>query len=125
MRPEGLGLPPLPLNKTIVRIIADLFEYLFRCTKNYILETHASGESLLNSVGDRIEVVVSHPNGWEGAQQAKMREAAILAGIIDNTPVGRARLHFITESEASLHYCVKSGLSSMAIKVVSLRHING
>lgn len=60
---------------------------------------------------------MGQPNGWSGAQQAKMRQAAILAQIIPDTPAGRARLHFITEGEASLHYCVNSGLVSGSIKV--------
>jgi len=46
-----------------------------------------------------IEFVLTHPNGWEGAQQAQMREAAIHAGLIDDIPSARARVRFVTEGE--------------------------
>lgn len=117
MRPSGLTIPKLPPGKTPVRVIADFLAYLFQCAKDYIQQTHASGESLWNSVQGHIDVVLSHPNGWEVSQHVKMREAAILAGLIPGDTAGRARLHFVTEGEASLHYCVNSGLASEAIQV--------
>lgn len=112
LRPEGLGLPTLPPNKTIVSIVADFFAYLFKCARDYIQETHANGVRLWNSLGDRIDVVVSHPSRWEGEPQTKLREAAILAGLITDTPVGRARLHFITEGEASMHHFVNGDITA-------------
>lgn len=118
MRPEGLGLPPLPPKKTIVSIVADFFAYLFKCARDYIQETHANGVRLWNALGDRTDVVVSHPSGWEGEPQAKLREAAIIAGIITDTLVGRARLHFITEGEASLHHFVYGDLAFTDVKVM-------
>ena len=70
-----------------------------------------------DSFGDRIDFVLSHPNGWEGLQQGKMRQAAIHAGLIPDTDGGHSRVHFVTEGEASLHYCINSGLTPNAIKV--------
>jgi len=64
-----------------------------------------------------IEYVLSHPNGWEGGQQALMRKAAILAGFIPNTEAGRSRLFFVTEGEASLHFCIEKGLAEKATAV--------
>ncbi|KAI0750422.1 hypothetical protein C8Q74DRAFT_368077 [Fomes fomentarius] len=124
LRPERLdsqevnrgNLPPLPLGKTVLQVFADFLGYLFSCAQRYIVDSHASGESLWTSVKDRIEIVLSHPNGWEGLQQGKMREAAILAGLIPNTVAGRARVHFVTEGEASLQYCIHSGLASDSVK---------
>jgi len=54
--------------------------------------------------------VLSHPNGWEGAQQWQMRQAAILAGLIPDTTAGHSRLSFVTEGEASLHFAIHNGL---------------
>lgn len=98
-------------------VFADFLAYLFHCARKYIVETHPNGESLWTSVQDRIEVVLSHPNGWEGAQQGHMREAAVLAGLVPDTVAGHSRVHFVTEGEASLHYCVNSGLASSFIRV--------
>ena len=55
--------------------------------------------------------VLTHPNGWGGPQQAQMREAAILAGIVPDTDKGLARITFVTEGEASLLFCLSNGLS--------------
>lgn len=100
-----------------MQVFADFLRYLYTCTKTFIIDTHASGESIWNSLKDQIDFVLAHPNGWEGLQQSKMREAAILAGLVPDTVAGRARIHFVTEGEASLHYCVQSGLTSETIEV--------
>ena len=59
------------------------------------------------SIENSIEFVFSHPNGWEGLQQQKYREAIQSAGLIPG-PMEQSRVHMITEGEASLHYCVSS-----------------
>ena len=61
--------------------------------------------------------MLSHPNGWEGPQQSKMREAAIRAGLVPKTEAGRSRIHFVSEGEASLHFCLDSGLASEVTEV--------
>ncbi|OSC99572.1 hypothetical protein PYCCODRAFT_1394827 [Trametes coccinea BRFM310] len=123
LRPERLDsgqirrqdLPPLPHGKTVLDVFADFLRYLFTCTQRYISETHANGESLWSSLKDRIEFVLSHPNGWEGAQQGKMRQAAVMAGLVPDTPDGHERVHFVTEGEASLQFCVRGGLATDVI----------
>ncbi|KAG5651985.1 hypothetical protein H0H81_006727 [Sphagnurus paluster] len=110
-------IPPLPPNKTIRDVFADFLRYLYKCAQVYIQEAHVKGTELWASFQNRTEFVLTHPNGWEGAQQAQMREAAILAGLIPNTQAGRARVHFVTEGEASLNFCIQSGLTTEAMKV--------
>ena len=46
-----------------------------------------------------------------------MRTAAVQAGLIHDDEDGQSRLSFVTEGEASLHFCVQSGLTTDAIKV--------
>ncbi|KAF6742006.1 hypothetical protein DFP72DRAFT_1110160, partial [Ephemerocybe angulata] len=59
----------------------DFLRYLYSCTRTYIEETHGfSGDDSdwwqdLERQG-LIDFVLSHPNGWEGAQQEMMRRAA-------------------------------------------------
>ena len=115
LRHDGLkdsDLKPLPLKKTVVEVLADFLMYLFKCARTYIVETHPNGESLWTSIGDRIDVVLSHPNGWGGPQQSIMRRAVTQAGIVRDTPGGRPRVTFVSEGEASLHYCLCNGLVS-------------
>ena len=102
--------PKLPNNKTAVDVFADFLSYLYSCARKFIIESQPSGETYWASFGDRIEVVLSHPNGWEGAQQTQMRQAAINAGLVPDTSAGHSRVHFVTEGEASIHYCAQIGL---------------
>jgi len=101
-------IPPLPLNKTVVEVFADFLAYLLECASSFIQETHANGTRLWESVKDQLYFVLSHPNGWEGAQQAEMRKAAVLAKLIPQTAAGHSRLSFVTEGEASLHFALNN-----------------
>ncbi|KAH9945444.1 uncharacterized protein BXZ73DRAFT_38991 [Epithele typhae] len=112
LKMNGMRLAPLPHGKTAVDVFGDFLSYLFRCTRSFIIDTHANGAGLWRAVEPDIQLVLSHPNGWEGAQQAKMRRAAVYGGLITDTDEGRARIRFVTEGEASLHACVLNGLAA-------------
>lgn len=110
-------IPPLPLNKTVVEVFADFLQYLLQCSKSYVQDTQANGQDLWDTVKDDIDFVLSHPNGWEGKEQNQMRQAAILAGLVPDTPGGHARISFVTEGESSLHFAIQSGVLAAAMKV--------
>ena len=97
-------IPPLPPNKTVINIFGDLLRYLYQSTIQYIQERQ--GKDIWVSVGVNIEFVLSHPNGWEGRQQSEMRRAAIAAGLVANESQALKRISFVTEGEASLHFCL-------------------
>ncbi|GLB37967.1 putative ATP binding [Lyophyllum shimeji] len=109
-------LSPLPRNMTVVDVFADFLRYLNKCAQTFIRETHANGDLLWKSVEKHIEFVLPHPNGWEGAQQAQLRNAAVRAGLVPDSNEGRSRVHFVTEGEASLHFCIQRGLTTEAMK---------
>jgi len=109
-------IPPLPLNKTVVEVFADFLAYLLEYASSYIQDTHLHGADLWASVKDQIYFVLSQPNGWEVRQQGEIRKAAILAKLVPDTPAGHARLSFVTEGEASLHFSVQNGLPIGAMK---------
>src|SRR6266498_2023499 len=116
-------IPPLPKGKKAVQVFADFLQYLHKCSRKYIEETQVSGFSLWQKLESTTEYVLSHPNGWEGGQQTLMREAAIMAGLIPDTEDGRSRLSFFTEGEASLHFCIQNGLTTVSNKVSSYTHL--
>ncbi|KAH7883409.1 hypothetical protein F5I97DRAFT_1939180 [Phlebopus sp. FC_14] len=124
LRPKNLpsyhisdhDIPPLPPSKTAVQVLADFMEYLFQCAKTYIEETHASGRDMWLSFENNIDFVLSHPNGWEGPQQTLIRRAAVLAGLVPDSPEGQARIQLVTEGEASLHFCLGNGLAADGFK---------
>ncbi|KAG6334776.1 hypothetical protein ID866_4309 [Astraeus odoratus] len=103
-------IQPLPSGKSAIEVLADFMRYLYQCSCKYIEDSH--GIALLRSIEDRIEFVLTHPNGWEGPQQKQIRGAAALAGLIPNSQEGQSRIHLLTEGEASLHFCVMKLLAS-------------
>lgn len=119
LRPDYMTLtediPFLPKSKTAIDVFADYFRYLHCCTLKYISETHANGATLLSSLEEHTEFVITHPNGWEGLPQSHLRKAAARGGLVPepNDP----RIHFITEGEAALHFCMRNHLTSEAMKV--------
>ncbi|KAI0078813.1 hypothetical protein K474DRAFT_1593468 [Panus rudis PR-1116 ss-1] len=112
LKMNGMRLSALPKNKSAVDVFGDFLSYLFRCTRSFIIDTHANGQALWHAVEHDLQFVLSHPNGWEGAQQTKMRRAAVYGGLIPDTDEGKARIRFVTEGEASLHACVLNGLAA-------------
>lgn len=112
-------IPPLPLNKTVVDVLSDFLKYLNNCAREYIQEVHPGIGTSVCAGSSEIHYILSHPNGWEGPQQALMKQAAEKAGLIK--PGGRNQLSFITEGEASLNTCIEKGLKSDLVQV-SLIH---
>ena len=90
--------------------------------RRFIAESHAhSNSTMWDSFDDRIDIVLGHPNDWGMAQQAKMRIAAtnatLKAGILSDPIKAAKRISFVTEGEASFHFCVESRLISDVLKV--------
>ena len=67
----------LPRGKTIVDVFADLMRYLFDSTKALFKTSEPNGELRWNSVSSNIELVLTHPNGWGGPQQAQILESVL------------------------------------------------
>ncbi|KAJ3971068.1 hypothetical protein EV361DRAFT_243889 [Lentinula raphanica] len=101
--PMDFEFPPLPDNKTALMVFSDFLRYLYECTKSCIRKM--IGDLVCTSVQHNIDFILSHPNGWEIIQQAQMREAAILAGLVSKDE-SHDRVHFVTEGEATLHFCI-------------------
>jgi hypothetical protein len=70
--------------------------------KKYIMDSEPWS---WKSVENDVYFVLSHPNGWEGKQQSQMRNAAIAAGLVDKSEASD-RISFVSEGEASLHFCL-------------------
>ncbi|TFK82611.1 hypothetical protein K466DRAFT_603536 [Polyporus arcularius HHB13444] len=100
---KGMRLAPLPHGKTAVDVSAT-------SSPTFSAVRAPSSSTPWRAVEHDIQFVLSLPNGWEGAQQSKMRRAAAYGGLFPDTE-GRARIRFVTEGEASLHACVLNGLA--------------
>ncbi|KAJ6558127.1 hypothetical protein B0H19DRAFT_129158 [Mycena capillaripes] len=104
---RDLVLPPLPRNVTVDKIFADHLRYIKDQVKAYITSTYGSGGNIWDVLSPTMYVILTTPNGWEGSQQSRMRQAAIDAGLVDNA--GGRRVRFVTEAEAAVLYAADSG----------------
>ena len=107
----------LPMGKTIVDLFADFMRYLCHSTKTAFESSEKRKKLTWDSISESIELVLTHPNGWGGPQQAQLRNAAVKAGIVKDTPAGRSRVHFVTEGEATFSFCVTHTLEGKNVKV--------
>lgn len=106
----------LPRGKSVVDLFADFIRYLFDATVAQIKVAEPTGEVLWKNFGRTVELVLTHPNGWGGQQQAAMREAVVRARIF-NEEEAQNRISFVTEGEASFNYCVTYTKSWESLKV--------
>lgn len=116
MLPAGYA-PTLPRGLSITDVFADFMKYLLDCAESYIRDSHALGGSIWDSVKADVIFILSHPNGWGGAEQVTMRKAAVKAKLIPDTLEGHERVLFVTEGEASFNFCVNNGISGDTMKV--------
>lgn len=119
---HGLNLGSLPPSMPATKVMGDFLHYLFEETIKYIKTSHTDGEVLLREVSGRETFVLSHPNGWVGLPQQRMREAAILGGLIGGSASDRARVRFVSEGEASALACLAGGLcpSNLQVRLANL-----
>lgn len=101
MKPQS-DIPPLPPTKIVTDVYADFFKFLSNCALDFIKDAYPRGEEIFQ--GSIVEYIISHPNGWAGAEQQKLRQAAVQAKLIDH--IQSEHVHFVTEGEASLHFCL-------------------
>jgi len=107
----------LPSGKTIVNVFADFMRYLFHSARKLFKDSEPNGEIRWNSISKSIELVLTHPNGWGGPQQTHLRNAAVKAGIVQDTPAGRSRVRFVSEGEASFNFCAANTEAGKNLRV--------
>ncbi|KAI0031107.1 hypothetical protein K488DRAFT_52773 [Vararia minispora EC-137] len=128
LRPESITVahddvpqPKLPPGKDVVDVYADYYKYMFECAKRFIGQKDQASKMFLDSLDeDAITFVLAHPNGWGGAQQTAMRQALVKAELIPDSDDAYERVAFVSEGEASLHFCLGSGNVSDEIEVSAL-----
>ncbi|KAG8955792.1 hypothetical protein FRC03_011055 [Tulasnella sp. 419] len=106
----------LPPYKTAVDVIGDYIGHVASLARKHFLENMIGSAVIWNEVKNRIQYVLSHPNGWAMSQHDSLRKAAIIGGLVPDTAEGRARIHFVSEGEASFHWCLAEGLSRNDLK---------
>ncbi|CUA78451.1 hypothetical protein RSOLAG22IIIB_07089 [Rhizoctonia solani] len=109
LRKPDMKLEPLPPGITLTQIYSDYFGYLLKATKACVEKRIPLGKEIWEKYKSTMEVVIAHPNGWDTPEQDFLRKAVIDCGFVDL----HGRVQFVTEAEASIHFCIHhSNLSS-------------
>ncbi|KAK4698863.1 hypothetical protein P7C70_g7406, partial [Phenoliferia sp. Uapishka_3] len=99
-------VPPLPPGAPRVGVekcYTDMIRYLYDHSKAWFLDNTPDGDKTWDRLGDKLKLVVAHPNGWTQQEQSVLRNAVVNAGLMmSNAKVDRLRL--VTEAEASVHF---------------------
>ncbi|GAA5990623.1 hypothetical protein JCM11641_007059 [Rhodosporidiobolus odoratus] len=92
-------LPPLPVGKNVVDVIADFLRCVWRYARRMITEECGSVVDL-----NAADVLLTVPAAWDAAACSLMRESALRGGLVQSSRGGdvdwRDRLQIITEPEA-------------------------
>jgi hypothetical protein len=83
-------------------ILADFLGYIKNCIQEFITTSYGDGPLIWTTLYPQMDLILTTPNGWEGAQQQRMRTAAHKAGFVGQN--GGQRVHFVTEAEVRLLY---------------------
>ena len=113
----------------MIDVLGDFLKYVYEYTRTYLQEKDVmDGRSIWTQVEKEIVFVLTHPNGWRGQAQTRMREAMVRGGLVPTMDEALQRVHFVTEGEANLHYCVYHGMIGGTDKVraalLELRSLN-
>ncbi|KAG8957671.1 hypothetical protein FRC03_009916 [Tulasnella sp. 419] len=109
----------IPPNKRLVTVIADFLRYMHNLALEHFHQAMDTGGKTWDELKDQVVYILSHPNGWNTFQHPVMREAAILAGLVPNSDQGNSRIIFVSEGEASLHWCMSRGIGRGDLEVGS------
>ncbi|KAG8731228.1 hypothetical protein FRC11_004684 [Ceratobasidium sp. 423] len=103
-----IKLDPLPEGVSLYQVYADFMNYLLEHTKPEFERRISTGSKLWEEHRSNMLFVLAHPNGWGIRQQEFLRSAAVQAGLVDEE-TSNERIRFVTEAEASVHYCIHYG----------------
>jgi hypothetical protein len=95
----------LPSGVPLSQIYADFLGYLLQHTQTYFEDHILDGKRIWRTYKSNLEVIIAHPNGWGIREQSFLRSATVTAGFT-STGAATSRVHFVSEAEASVHFCM-------------------
>ncbi|KAG9125789.1 hypothetical protein FRC07_006216 [Ceratobasidium sp. 392] len=102
---HNLKLDPLPNGISLRQIYSDFLGYLLKHTRSFFEDRIIDGQLIWKDYQPLMEVVIAHPNGWGLREQTFLRAAAVDAGLASASSA-QAKIRFVTEAEASVHFCI-------------------
>lgn len=94
----------LPNGLNLLQVYADFLAFLVTQSRRH-LSAQLGGSDPWFSVGDRIEILLTHPNRWGHFEQQFLEDAVVKAKIFPQHSV-LARIKFAEESVAAASFCL-------------------
>ncbi|KAJ1308205.1 hypothetical protein OPQ81_003920 [Rhizoctonia solani] len=116
LRKADMKLDPLPRGIPLAQIYSDFMGYLLKHTRAFVETRMPHGKQTWEKYKPTIEVVIAHPNGWGTPEHDFLRKAAIDCGFVGADNASR-QVQFVTEAEASVHYCIHHSSFSNKLEV--------
>lgn len=91
-------------------------KYLLKQTEAFFKKKIVSGGTIWTDLINDADFVLACPNAWGPKQHHTLRQAALLAGL-SNDDNSSTRIHFVSEAEAAVHFCLTRDHVRVALKV--------
>jgi len=108
----------LPQGVMVESIYSDFLQYLLKCTKAFFTSRTPNGATIWQQLIDDAEFVIAHPNAWGLREQYILRRAAVRADFVSAAEAD-SRVRFVSEGEASVHFCIVHGNLAAKLKMGS------
>ncbi|KAG8703977.1 hypothetical protein FRC08_002527 [Ceratobasidium sp. 394] len=102
---HNLKVQPLPSGITLEKIYTDFMGYLMKHTQEFFETRIIDGRKVWEDLHNDMTIVLAHPNGWTIKEQNFLRKAAVAAKYTSEGKA-HAQIHFVSEAEASVHFCM-------------------
>jgi hypothetical protein len=111
------NISELPTGVPLSQVYADFLRYLLQHTQQYFEDHILDGETIWKTYKPTMDVIIAHPNGWGVREQGFLRTAAVTAGFT-SAEQASSQVHFVTEAEASVHFCTHYTTLRSQLKVI-------
>jgi hypothetical protein len=85
-------------------------------TRIFFEDRTPDGRNVWSNLILHADFVIAHPNGWGLREQSVLRRAAIQADLVRPSDADE-RVHFVSEAEASVHFCMVNAHLAARFKV--------
>ncbi|KAH7333023.1 hypothetical protein B0J17DRAFT_677276 [Rhizoctonia solani] len=105
---QSIQIEPLPSGVSLLTIYTDFMAYLLKHTREFFESRIIDGQRVWAAHHEDMTLIIAHPNGWGAKEQNFLRQAAVAANYVSSSKVN-SQVRFVTEAEASVHFCLAHG----------------
>ncbi|GAA6060172.1 hypothetical protein JCM10212_005173 [Sporobolomyces blumeae] len=103
------SLPPLPDDIDIAKVYATFVRYLVDLARTWFEANTLGGSGVWTRLSPSMEIVMGIPDGWDEHQCEVLKKAVVSGEVLASQEEANERVEFLRESEASVHFALKSG----------------